>query len=165
MKDFITTIASIIILMIFLLQFVTNQSTYTRLAAAEHAVKEFRLTAEESGGVDDEKLRRLKEKAAAVLNCGADEIRVSVSESTEDGAESGGSSEDGGIFKRRLEYSVQMPVQGLVGAADFLGIAEEDNMTVHVSEGIIQIEEEIEEDCDEEPDNNDGNTDADGNVA
>lgn len=165
MKDFITTIASIIILMIFLLQFVTNQSTYTRLAAAEHAVKEFRLTAEESGGIDDEKLRRLKEKTAAALDCGADEIRVSINESREGGAESGGNSEDGGIFRRYFEYSVQMPVRGLVGAADFLGIAEEDNMTVHVSEGIIQIEEEIEEDSDEEPDNNDGNTDADGNAA
>ncbi len=165
MKDFITTIASIIILMIFLLQFVTNQSIYTRLAAAEHAVKEFRLTAEESGGIDDEKLRRLKEKTAAALDCGAEEIRVSISESTAGGAESGDSSEDGDIFRRYFEYSVQMPVRGLVGAADFLGIAEEDNMTVHVSEGIIQIEEEIEEDSDEEPDNNDGNTDADGNAA
>lgn len=165
MKDFITTIASIIILMIFLLQFVSNQSTYTRLAAAEHAVKEFRLTAEENGGIDDEKLRRLKEKTAAALDCGAEEIKVSINESTADGVEIGGSSDDGGSFKKLFEYSVQMPVRGLVGAADFLGIAEEENMTVHVSEGIIQIEEEIKEDCDEEPDNNDGNTDANGNVS
>ena len=34
MKDMITTIASIMILMIFVLQFVTNQITYTKLAGS-----------------------------------------------------------------------------------------------------------------------------------
>ena len=38
MKDMMTTIASILVLMIFLMQFTVNQTTYTRVMGAEYAV-------------------------------------------------------------------------------------------------------------------------------
>ena len=40
MKDFITTIASLLILMMFVMQFAANQAVYTRIMSAEYAVRE-----------------------------------------------------------------------------------------------------------------------------
>ena len=42
MKDLITTIGSMLILMMFLTQFAASQTTYTRIMGAEHEIKEFR---------------------------------------------------------------------------------------------------------------------------
>ena len=46
MKDMMTTIASVLVLMMFLLQFTANQTSYTRVMGAEYAVRSFRQTAE-----------------------------------------------------------------------------------------------------------------------
>ena len=43
MKDLITTIASVLVLMMFLLQFTANQVTYTKIMGAEYAVRNFRI--------------------------------------------------------------------------------------------------------------------------
>lgn len=60
MKDLITTIGSIIILMMFLLQFAANQTTYTRIMGAEHEIKEFRLLSQETGSINNEDINSLK---------------------------------------------------------------------------------------------------------
>ena len=39
MKDMMTTIASVLVLMMFLLQFTANQTSYTRVMGAEYAVR------------------------------------------------------------------------------------------------------------------------------
>ena len=62
MKDLITTIGSIIILMMFLLQFAANQTTYTRIMGAEHEIKEFRLLSQETGSINNEDINSLKNK-------------------------------------------------------------------------------------------------------
>ena len=49
MKDFITTIASLLILMMFVMQFAANQASYTRIMSAEYAVRELRLISENQG--------------------------------------------------------------------------------------------------------------------
>ena len=49
MKDLITAIGSLFIVMMFLMQFTANQITYTRIMGAEHSIKEFRLLSEEQG--------------------------------------------------------------------------------------------------------------------
>lgn len=68
MKDMITTIASIMILMIFVLQFVTNQITYTKLAGSGSYVKQFEHIAVEAGEVSAENIQNLRRNAAQVLN-------------------------------------------------------------------------------------------------
>lgn len=161
MKDFITTIASIMLLMIFLLQFVTNQTIYTRLVAAENAVKEFRLATEESGKIEDTHIRSVKENAAEVLGCTAEEISVEIRELTESELKKDGFTTDDETkeaddkeekqesLNRFFEYRVDMPVRGLVGPADFLGISEIENSTVHTSKGLIRIAEEPKKEKDE----------------
>lgn len=65
MKDMMTTIASILVLMIFLMQFTVNQTTYTRMMGAEYAVRSFRQTAESTQEIDDSAVQDLKLKLAA----------------------------------------------------------------------------------------------------
>ena len=68
MKDLITTIGSLIILMMFLMQFTANQTTYTRIMGAEHSIKEFRVLSEEQGSIKDEEIIKLKEKKENLRN-------------------------------------------------------------------------------------------------
>ncbi len=154
MKDFITTIAAIMLLMIFLLQFVTNQAVFTSLAGAEFAVKEFRLTAEKKKSISDLQLRELREKTAERLGCSVGEVSVSINERSADifGAGEATDTKDVSYY----EYRVQMPICGLIAAADFLGISESENRITYTSEGFICIKEDV----DEEPDCNSGAADA-----
>lgn len=111
MKDMITTIASIMILMIFVLQFVTNQITYTKLAGSGSYVKQFEHIAVEAGEVSAENIQNLRRNAAQVLNCLPDEIHIDVKE-----AES-----------ETYVYDVRVPLKNIIGAAKMLGISEEEN--------------------------------------
>lgn len=107
MKDMMTTIASILVLMIFLMQFTVNQTTYTRMMGAEYAVRSFRQTAESTQEINDSAVQDLKLKLAAALRCGAQEVTTEVSD---DGT-----------------YRVSAPVRGVIGAASALGIRPEEN--------------------------------------
>lgn len=63
MKDMITTIASIMLLMIFVLQFVTNQITYTGLTGSrEVLLSNLSVLAAETGEVSGRKHPKLKKK-------------------------------------------------------------------------------------------------------
>ena len=106
MKDMITTIASIMILMIFVLQFVTNQITYTKLAGSGSYVKQFEHIAVEAGEVSAENIQNLRRNAAQVLNCLPDEIHIDVKE-----AES-----------ETYVYDVRVPLKNIIGAAKMLGM-------------------------------------------
>lgn len=122
MKDMMTTIASILVLMIFLLQFTVNQTTYTRMMGAEYAVRSFRQTAENTQEIDDSAVQDLKLKLAAALRCGAQEVTTEVSD---DGT-----------------YRVSAPVRGVIGAASALGIRPEENFFIYRTEGRIVLRNE-----------------------
>ena len=124
MKDLITTIGSIIILMMFLLQFAANQTTYTRIMGAEHEIKEFRLLSGEQGSIRNENILQLKQNLSQVLECNASEISVNIT--------------DG-------DYVVTMPVYGVIGPWKLLGISQKENVKEHVSKGVIVFETQEQE--------------------
>ena len=126
MKDLITTIGSLIILMMFLMQFTANQTTYTRIIGAEHSIKEFRVLSEEQGSIKDEEIINLKEKISKILCCPASEISVKVAEDSGD-------------------YSVTMPVYGIIGPARIMGLSDNENMKSHTSCGVIILKKQEEE--------------------
>ena len=134
MKDMMTTIASILILMMFLLQFTANQTTYTKLMGAEYAVRSFRQNAESLQEIADRDLQDMKARVAAVLGCGVQEVAAEVQD---DGS-----------------YRVSAPVRGVIGPAAELGIRPEDNFFLYTSEGRIALR-------DEEPDDHPGAGDPD----
>ena len=116
MKDLITTIGSILILMMFLMQFAASQTTYIRIMGAEHEIKEFRLLSEEQGRIRDEDIFQLKQNLSQVLDCHTSEISVDVT--------------DG-------EYTVTMPVYGVIGPWKMMGLTEKENVKKHVSAGKV----------------------------
>lgn len=142
MKDLITTIASIMLLMIFVLQFVANQITYTRLTAAGNSVRQFEYAAEEAGEITDSAVHFLKEDIAQAMDCMPDEIRVDTVVN-----EMGNS-----------EYVVSTPLKNIIGAAGMLGISADENRTEYKFRGVVLKEREANED--EKFDNDDGSDDS-----
>ena len=122
MKDMMTTIASVLVLMMFLLQFTANQTSYTRVMGAEYAVRSFRQTAESAQEISEDAVQDLKTKIAAALRCSARETRA-------DGV-----------------YKVSAPVRGVIGPAAALGIREEDNFFMYQAEGRIGLRDEKSDD-------------------
>ena len=141
MKDLITGLASILLMMVFLQQFVVSQTVYTRIMGTEYAAKQFRLDMEESGEkeIDESSVRRLKEGAAEAAGCEPSEVSVQMKDN---------------------EYEMAVPIRNIIGAAEFLGISPEENRLVHRTKGIIHRKEEQEEKEDEKHDNNDGASDS-----
>ena len=141
MKDLITGLASILLLTVFLLQFVVSQTVYTRIMGTEYAAKQFRIDMEESGEEEmkESYVRKLKENAAFAAGCDAAEVSVQVTEN---------------------EYEMSVPIRNIIGAAEFLGISPEENQLVHHTKGIIYIKEKQEETEDEKHDNNDSTSDS-----
>ena len=126
MKDLITTIGSLIILMMFLMQFTANQTPYTRIMGAEPSITEFRVLSEEPGSIKDEEKTKLKEKLSRILCCPTSEISVKVAEDSGD-------------------YSVTMPVYGIIGPARIMGLSDNENMKSHTSCGVIILKKQEEE--------------------
>ncbi len=174
MKDLITCVASVMLIMVFLQQFVLNQTTYARLAGAENAAKEFRLELEDSGDRDvdagDVRVRKLKESIAACVGCEPSEVSFSISKiSEEEGtseetkgagkSEGDGAASDGQATQTRFAsttygYEISMPVRNIIGSADFLGITDEENQVTHTIRSIAKIEEveEVKEKSDSKED-------------
>ena len=124
MKDLITRIGSMLILMMFLTQFAASQTTYTRIMGAEHEIKEFRLLSGEQGSIRNENILQLKQNLSQVLECNASEISVNIT--------------DG-------DYVVTMPVYGVIGPWKLLGISQKENVKEHVSKGVIVFETQEQE--------------------
>ncbi len=121
MKDLITSIASLMLLMIFVLQFASNQAIYTEIVGVASSVREFRDAAEEEGEITYEDVSNLKQSAATRLGCSPGEIGFS-SEAT-----------DGG----NAEFDLAVPLKGIVACAKFLGISESENMAEYHFQGIV----------------------------
>ena len=102
--------------MMFLMQFAASQTTYIRIMGAEHEIKEFRLLSEEQGRIRDEDIFQLKQNLSQVLDCHRSEISVNVT--------------DG-------EYTVTMPVYGVIGPWKMMGLTEKENVKKHVSAGKV----------------------------
>lgn len=124
MKDLITTIGSMLILMMFITQFAASQTTYTRIMGAEHEIKEFRLLSGKQGSIRNEDILQLKQNLSKVLECNASEISVNIT--------------DG-------DYVVTMPVYGVIGPWKLMGISQKENVKEHVSKGVIFFESQEEE--------------------
>ncbi|MBR3706325.1 MAG: hypothetical protein IKM19_05090 [Firmicutes bacterium] len=142
MKDFITTIASVLVLMMFLMQFTANQITFTKIMGAEHEIRQLRLISENQGMIKSEDIAELKESLAEILGCGQSEIAVAVSGAAPDQVNSSGAPVSSGL-------EVSMPVYGVIGPARALGLAPSENVRTHISRSLMifmpQEEQEPEE--------------------
>lgn len=109
MKDLITSIGSITILMIFILQFASNQALVSKFAFSDVIVEKYAdgLGAENS----EEAQRELKRNLTSVLVCSNAEVRL---EAGADGT-----------------YTVSAPVRDVIACGKLLGISDEDNKVIY----------------------------------
>ena len=133
MKDLITSIASLMLLMVFVMQFANNQAIYTEIVGVASSVREFRDAAEEEGEITYEDVSELKQSAALRLGCSPDEIGFS-SEETEAG---------------NAEYDLAVPLKGIVASAKLLGISDSENEAEYHFRGVVIGKDEEEEEEEE----------------
>ena len=104
MKELIASIASLMLLMIFVLQFAANQNLLSRVALADAVIESF-------VGSDTPETDKLREEAARALGLAGSE--VTVSESAE------------GI------YTITAPLTGVIACGSLLGLDEKENMVIY----------------------------------
>jgi len=124
MKDLITAAASLLLLLVFVIQFSAGHVMNSRLFQADGAVETFRERAGVEGCIGTENAGHLKEELSRVLDCSPEEIQVS--------------GEDLPVPEGTLVYyRIGYPLQNIVAAGKFLGIQEEENRVWHEEEGWV----------------------------
>lgn len=126
MKDLITAVASLMLLLIFVLQFAGSQNIHTRMFRADMAIESFRDTAGLQGYVSEENSSLLSDCLARICGCSSAEITVETDGST-------GPQPEGTL----LYYRVVYPLKDLVAAPEMLGISPEQNQIWEEDEGWV----------------------------
>ena len=150
MKDLITAVASLLLIMVFVLQFSAGQVLHHRMFSADMAVESFRDTVKTEGYISEYNKARLKMELSRILGCSAGDISVAGGTGSE--AMSNSAVTEGGL----IYYHIAYPLQNLISAAAFFGIEEDENRVWHKEEGWVVSRVE-------EPDNNGGDSDIDDN--
>ncbi len=76
MKNLITAMASIIILLVLLMQFVSNQLLHDKLTRVDKTVYTFQEVLKEDGIITDENRRFTAENLSEIVGCAANEISI-----------------------------------------------------------------------------------------
>ncbi len=113
MKDLITTIGSILILSIFIMQFAVNENTLGRTMAIEKNLYKFMADMRREEVVDEEGMR---EKLAMIAGCQHSEVELKLGEG---------------------EFSLRLPIYKVIGAEKLVGLRKEDNKLWYHREGIF----------------------------
>ena len=141
MKDLITTVASILLLMIFVSQFVATQTVYSRMIQADRAVEVFRDRMKEDGRMTRENQGDLEEALKKICHCESREITIIGTETV--------------ISQGNLVYyKICYPLKGQIGAAAMLGIKESENQRQHQEEGYVVSRFRVETVTEEAPEGN-----------
>lgn len=111
MKDMITTVASILILSMFLMQFAANQVTYTKIAAVESGLNRLYAEGAEEGSSE---VKAYIRTLAEILKIDRDDVEMHIGENH--------------------EYEVSVPICGIIGPQKILGIGDDDYVLFYTAE-------------------------------
>ncbi len=106
MKDLITCMGSLMILMVFVMQFASNQVMITKFAASDYIVEEYEKNIYEGIENQDD----LKKRLSSIFECDEEEIYIN---------------------KGEKYYNVSAPVRGIIACGSLLGIPDDENMAVY----------------------------------
>ncbi len=144
MKDFITTIASVFLLMIFVMQFAAGQVTSHKILQADMVIASFRDNVKEDGYISRENRQKLQSALMDICGCSEGEILI---EADSEAAEP----QKHAVLHT---YRVCYPLKKLIAAAAVLGIGEDENQVYMEQKGWMMSRHE-------EPDYNHGDTESD----
>ena len=121
MKNLITSMACIAILLAFVLQFAQNQVIYNHITSIDQQVNSFKEMAKQDGYIAADNINRLKAGISPQIGCSAEKIKVT---GTQTPVKRG----------QLIAYKVSVPIEGIISANGFWGINEEENMTQYTIE-------------------------------
>ena len=124
MKNLITTAASVIVLMMFLLQFTANQLIYKKIIGTEFSIKNFIAVSEQDGCLSSKNIRKLKENISDAAGCGIGEV-LFLQEEKRDGI---------------CSFEVKLPLYGIIGPEKMFGKYGVENSRVYRSVGVAVFE-------------------------
>ncbi|WP_303857608.1 hypothetical protein [Aminicella lysinilytica] len=119
MKNLITSMACIAILLAFVLQFTQNQVVYNHIVSIDQAVNTFKEVVKQEGSITAVNEAALKGKISHSTGCGSGEITVAGTRSKV-------------MRGNRIHYRVEVPIKGIIGAAGFWKISRKDNRINYV---------------------------------
>ena len=76
MKNLLTSVACIMILLAFVLQFTQNQVLHNRLTAIDQAGNNFKEIIKQEGCITAENEKQLKKEICRILDCPEEDIRI-----------------------------------------------------------------------------------------
>lgn len=115
MKNLITAIASIIILLVMIMQFVINQSLHDRLTRVDKMVFSFQQEIKLEGYISNERKKELESSISQLLKIGDGRVKVS------------GTREP--VFRgEKISYSISFPLENMV--SEFWGIKSDTDYSI-----------------------------------
>lgn len=114
MKNLITSMACIMILLVFVLQFTQNQVLHNRITAVDQAANNFKEIVKQQGCIGEENEKRLKREIAQILSCTVEEVKITGNRKA--------------VFRGELiHYRVEVPVTTIISQPGFWGLKKEEN--------------------------------------
>lgn len=123
MKDLVTAIGSLFILMVFVMQFSANQSLAAKAVLSDAECRKEVSYLDAKGGSTEEYADGIKMRMAAIWQCDKDDIKVSISRDMDEGKPS---------------YAVSVPVRGFIACGELLGIPDDENIWIYETAGNIE---------------------------
>lgn len=137
MKDLITAVGSILILMVLILQMAGNQAVYTKMIKADMAVDNFRETARIEGCVSEENAAYLKKQLEEICGSDSGEIKVDGTKKTRKAGQ-------------LIEYEIEYYIDDIIVMNHMLNITDEENRVRFCEDsGVISAFYEIENENEE----------------
>ena len=121
MKNLITTIASMIIMMIFLLQFINNQVLHNKIMNIDRSINCFKEIAKQEGYLSDIREDELKCMISKYADCDKSEIKVIADKSKK-------------VRGEIIDLKLEIPIKNLIAANEILGIDEQNNSGIYYCE-------------------------------
>lgn len=129
MKEFISGIAMLLILSVFLVQFTVNQGTHNKLLFAQNDIATSLQQVKQEGYFSDEIKEALTQRLMSDLHLSSDSGIIIYS-----GVKS--------PVKRGelIDYSISVEIDNIVGTAAFLGIPDDENKAKKTFSGYVSSE-------------------------
>lgn len=114
MKNLITTIASLMLILVFMLQFTSNQVLHNNLIKIDKEINSFQQIIKKDGYITNYNSNNLKTVIADIIDCNEEEITISGTKSP--------------LTKGNLiSYEISIPMKDLICAPEFWKIEKNNN--------------------------------------
>lgn len=114
MKNLITAIASLLLILAMFMQMTANQRTYTRMIAIDQLVNNFKEVAKEEGCITDSNISDLKSEISAATGIKKQSVTVSGTKTKVGRGD-------------EIDYQVSVKLDGIFGASNFWGVSDKNN--------------------------------------